>query len=122
MKPYTESCDQNRDPILAVLSSLFADSNRVLEIGSGTGQHAVYFSRKMPHLLWHTSDRAEHHTGIRMWLQESGLANVRGPLLLDVRQPGEYEKARIPGAVLIPLPELLDRLDELDSTKPLIAY
>jgi len=42
--------------------------------------------------------------------------------LLDVRQPGEYEKTRIPGAKLIPLPELPDRLGELDPKKPLITY
>jgi rhodanese-related sulfurtransferase len=42
--------------------------------------------------------------------------------LLDVRQPGEYEKARIPGGVLIPIPELTDRLDELDPKKPVIVY
>lgn len=42
--------------------------------------------------------------------------------LLDVRQPGEYEKTRIPGAHLIPLPELSDRLRELDPEKPVIAY
>lgn len=42
--------------------------------------------------------------------------------LLDVRQPGEYEKTRIPGAVLIPFPELTNRLGELDSKKPIIVY
>ncbi len=42
--------------------------------------------------------------------------------LLDVRQPGEYENSRIPGAKLIPLPELVDRLGELDSDKPVIPY
>lgn len=42
--------------------------------------------------------------------------------LLDVRQPGEYEKSRIPGSLLIPLPELADRLGELDRSKPIIAY
>ena len=42
--------------------------------------------------------------------------------LLDVRQPGEYEKARIPGAKLIPLPELPERLKEIDPGKPVIAY
>ena len=41
---------------------------------------------------------------------------------LDVRQPGEYEKERIPGARLIPLPELMDRLEELKESKPLIVY
>ena len=86
MKPYAESCDQNRDPILGVLSQLFGQSKRVLEIGSGTGQHAVYFSRSMPHLFWYTSDKAENHAGIRMWVQESGLNNLAEPLLLDVGQ------------------------------------
>lgn len=42
--------------------------------------------------------------------------------LLDVRQPGEYERAHIPGARLIPLPELTDRIGELDPLKPVIAY
>lgn len=42
--------------------------------------------------------------------------------LLDVRQPGEYEKEHLPGALLIPLPQLLERLDELDREKPLVAY
>lgn len=86
MKPYAESCDQNRDPILGVISHLFAQSAVVLEIGSGTGQHAVYFAGRMPHLIWQTSDKAEYHPGIRMWLQDSGLPNVAAPLLLDVSQ------------------------------------
>ncbi|MCP5448517.1 MAG: DUF938 domain-containing protein [Chromatiaceae bacterium] len=86
MKPYAESCDQNRDPILEVISQLFAQRSKVLEIGSGTGQHAVYFAHKLPHLTWLTSDKAEQHAGIRMWLQESGLSNVAAPLLLDVSQ------------------------------------
>ena len=42
--------------------------------------------------------------------------------LLDVRQPGEYERARIPGGLLVPLPELTDRLQELDPSKPTIVY
>lgn len=86
MKPYAESCDQNREPILSVLREALANSSSVLEIGSGTGQHAVAFATAMPHLIWHTSDRAENHAGIRMWLEASGLANISSPLLLDVRQ------------------------------------
>lgn len=84
MKPYSESCEQNREPILSVIQPLFADLNQILEIGSGTGQHAVYFAARMPHLIWHTSDCAEHHAGIRLWLEEAALPNVRGPLHLDV--------------------------------------
>jgi cyclopropane fatty-acyl-phospholipid synthase-like methyltransferase len=59
----------------------------VLEVGSGTGQHAVYFARKMPHLSWYTSDRQEYHDGIRQWLREAALPNTPDPLLLDVSQP-----------------------------------
>lgn len=58
----------------------------LLEIGTGTGQHAVYFSKLLPHLQWHTSDRKEALRGIQMWLDESGLSNVRAPLALDVMQ------------------------------------
>jgi len=85
-KPFSESCVQNRDPILAVLSNAFADRRHVLEIGSGTGQHAVDFSAAMPHLRWQTSDVVAHHAGIQMWLDEAALPNVLPPIELDVRQ------------------------------------
>ena len=84
MKPYAESCDENRDPILAVIQPLFKDYSSVLEIGSGTGQHAVYFAEKLPHIVWHTSDCTEHHAAINMWLAEAGLENTCAPVALDV--------------------------------------
>jgi len=83
-KPYSESCDQNRDPILEVLRHVLTEPAELLEIGSGTGQHAVYFGRALPHITWQTSDRAEYLPGIRMWLAEAALPNVREPLELDV--------------------------------------
>ena len=85
-KPFAESCVQNRDPILAVLRELFADRGHVLEIGSGTGQHAVYFGAELPHLRWQTADVTPHHAGIHLWLAEAGLANVLPPLPLDVNE------------------------------------
>lgn len=85
MKPYSESCDQNRDPIFEVLAPLVRDRSTLLEIGSGTGQHAVYFGAKLPHLTWQTSDRSENHPGIQQWLDEAGLPNVLPPLELDTR-------------------------------------
>lgn len=85
-KPYAEACDRNRDPILGVLREAFAQARAVLEIGSGTGQHAVYFARRLPHLRWQTSDIEAHHAGIAAWIADSGLANVKYPLALDVRQ------------------------------------
>lgn len=84
MKQYSESCEQNRDPILAILRDAFADSRKVLEIGSGTGQHAVYFASRLPHLRWHTSDLASSHASINAWIDEAGLDNVERPLALDV--------------------------------------
>jgi len=84
-KPYAPACDRNRDPILAVLREYFADRKKVLEIGSGTGQHAVHFAAAMPWLTWQCADVAENLPGIRMWLEEAELANTPAPLELDVR-------------------------------------
>ncbi len=85
-KPHAPACDRNRDPILAVLREHFADRRAVLEIGSGTGQHAVYFAAALPHLMWQTSDRAENLPGIRLWLDEAALPNTPAPQVLDVNQ------------------------------------
>jgi len=85
-KPFAESCMENRAPILAVLRAVFADRSRVLEIGSGTGQHAVYFAPELPHLNWQTADVPQHHAGIRLWLAEAALPNVLLPLELDVNR------------------------------------
>ena len=87
MKPFSEACEQNKQPILAVLQQHFADVHRVLEIGSGTGQHAVFFAAQLPHLQWLTSDVSELHAGIDAWLAEARLPNVSHPLELDVNQP-----------------------------------
>ncbi|MDO9371238.1 MAG: DUF938 domain-containing protein [Gammaproteobacteria bacterium] len=84
MKPYSQSCDDNQDPILAVLREVFVEAGKVLEIGSGTGQHAVYFAKHLPHLVWQASDVAENLAGIRMWLDEAALVGVLPPMLLDV--------------------------------------
>ena len=94
-KPFAESCEQNREPILAVLRAVFADRHRVLEIGSGTGQHAVYFAPELPHLVWQTADVPQHHAGIRLWLEEAALPNVLPPIALEVNDPswhtGRYD-------------------------------
>lgn len=88
MKPFVAACENNRAPILAVLRDIFQTYRTVLEIGSGTGQHAVYFGAELPHLIWQTSDLPVYHGGIRQWLAEANLANVRAPIALDVnRQP-----------------------------------
>ncbi|MFH1814999.1 MAG: DUF938 domain-containing protein [Pseudomonadota bacterium] len=83
-KPYAPSCDRNRDVILERLRIHFADRQHVLEIGSGTGQHAVHFATALPHLRWQCSDREDMLPGIRMWLADAALPNTPPPLPLDV--------------------------------------
>jgi cyclopropane fatty-acyl-phospholipid synthase-like methyltransferase len=91
-KPYADACDRNRGPILEVLRRYFADRRHVLEIGSGTGQHAVYFAAALPHLTWQTSELAANLPGIRLWIDEAALPNLPPPLVLDVR--GDWPAAR----------------------------
>lgn len=83
-KRHSPACEQNRAPIEAVLRECFAAPGEVLEIGAGTGQHAVYFAAAMPHLIWRPTDVAEHLPSIRAWRAEAALANLREPCELDV--------------------------------------
>lgn len=81
MKPFSEASERNRVPILAILKRVFKDRKKVLEIGSGTGQHAAYFAPELPHLVWQTSDVAAHLPGIGEW------ASDPAPIELDVDKP-----------------------------------
>jgi cyclopropane fatty-acyl-phospholipid synthase-like methyltransferase len=83
-KPNAPSCERNRDPILDVLRVQFADRRQVLEIGSGTGQHAVHFAAALPQLQWQCTDRVENLPGITLWLNEAALPNTPPPIVLDV--------------------------------------
>ena len=83
-KPHAPATARNQEPILAVLREHFADREQVLEIGSGTGQHAVHFARALPRLTWQTSDVAAHLPGIRQWLDEAALPNTPPPLAFDI--------------------------------------
>jgi cyclopropane fatty-acyl-phospholipid synthase-like methyltransferase len=83
-KPYSESCDENKQPILGVLEKIFTRPGVVLEIGSGTGQHAVYFSERLPHVTWQPTDVDSNLPGIRAWINESPRDNLREPLSLNV--------------------------------------
>jgi hypothetical protein len=82
-KPYSPSCDRNKEPILAVLREYFVDRREVLEVGSGTGQHAVHFAAAMPWLRWQCSDHADNLPGIRMRLEEAALPNTPAPFALQ---------------------------------------
>ncbi len=83
-KPYAQACDKNGPPILDVLRQKLPNHGRVLEIASGTGQHAVFFGEALPNIEWQPSDLKEMHSGIRQWLDDAGLENVLPPLPLDV--------------------------------------
>lgn len=86
-KPFAPACERNRGPILDVLRTCFADRRRVLEVGSGTGQHAVFFAAALPWLSWQCTDLPPQLPGIRQWLDEAGLPNTPPPLALDVAGP-----------------------------------
>ncbi len=93
MKPYSASCDKNKLPILEVLNRYLVDSaamaaerapEKVLELGSGTGQHAVFFAEQLPHILWQPSDVAEHQVHIKQWLTSVDSTNCLPPLIIDL--------------------------------------
>ena len=86
-KPFSQACENNKRPILEVLQRRLGDVSSVLEIGSGTGQHAVFFAEQLPHLQWRTSDLVENHVAIRQWIDDAKLPNVLAPVALDVTEP-----------------------------------
>lgn len=88
--PDAPATGRNREPILAVLREAFAGRSRVLEIGSGTGQHAVFFAEAMPWLQWQTSELPERHEAIAAWIAEAKLSNVLPPFALDVDRPEQW--------------------------------
>ena len=87
MKRYSEPSERNRAPILAILKRVFAERRHVLEIGSGTGQHAAYFAPELPHLAWQPSDVAENLPSIRLWRDDAHAPKLLEPLELDVDRP-----------------------------------
>ncbi|QBG86520.1 DUF938 domain-containing protein [Xanthomonas oryzae] len=97
-KPFSPASARNRDPILGVLRTHFADRQHVLEIGAGTGQHAVHFAAAMPWLQWQASDHADHLAGMQQWLDEAALPNTPPPIALQA--------VLTPAPGLAPLPSL----------------
>jgi uncharacterized protein (DUF924 family) len=83
-KPYSEACERNAAPILAVLRRVLPEKGAVLEIGSGTGQHAVRFAQALPGIAWQPSDVPAHLAGIAAWREEARRDNLRVPIALDV--------------------------------------
>lgn len=90
-KPYSESCEQNKDVILSTIQSYLFDGAKILEIGSGTGQHAVYFANHNPQIVWQPSDRAEYLRGIEAWISEAVHPNIQSVIELDVLKLWPFE-------------------------------
>lgn len=86
MLPVSDACERNKEPILSVLRACFADRTLVLEIGSGTGQHAVYFARHLPHLAWQPTEQLNYLPDLAARVRLEGGSNLRAPTVLDVRQ------------------------------------
>lgn len=83
-KPFSQACENNKQPILDVIGQYFADAKLIFEIGSGTAQHAVFFAEKLSHLYWQTSDQQMYIEGINLRLNDYSNYNLGRPIVLDV--------------------------------------
>lgn len=83
-KPFSQACENNKQPILQIIRRVFNQPQTVWEIGSGTGQHACYFARQLPHIEWQPTDREENLAGISLWVEECELSNIKPAIKLDV--------------------------------------
>lgn len=96
-KPYSPAADRNKDPIYEQLKSRLSKERhkKLIEIGSGTGQHACFLAPKFPFLIWTTSDRLVQHPGIQVWLSEFPSSNIEGPIELELGKtthlPNKYQ-------------------------------
>lgn len=86
MKQYSEACERNKEPILQILEIAFKEVGSVLEVGSGTGQHGVYFAKNLPHLTWQPSDLKENHSSINAYQKESFLSNLLPPIEINLER------------------------------------
>jgi cyclopropane fatty-acyl-phospholipid synthase-like methyltransferase len=129
VKPFSQACENNAQPIFSVLQRVFANTTRVLEIGSGTGQHSVYFAPRLPHLSWQTSDLPVNHGGINAWIDDCPAPNLLRPMALDVTQ-ADWPSAAFDGIFtantchIMPwsaVETLFARLPDVLATDPVLA-
>ncbi len=83
-KPFSEACERNKTPILQFLRQWLIADDKVLEIGSGSGQHGVFFAQQLPNIIWQCSERSEKLAGLQQWIEEADLQNLPSPLVIDV--------------------------------------
>jgi hypothetical protein len=94
MKRHAPATERNREPILGVLRDVLPAEGTVLEVASGSGEHAVYFAAQFPRLVWQPTDvDLVSLESIRAWKDESGLPNLRNPLIFDVTKMSPVERA-----------------------------
>ena len=74
-RPFSQACENNKVPILEVLRPLLLEVEGVLELASGSGQHAFYFSQQLPHLQWQATDLEQNLAGIEAWRSSAASAN-----------------------------------------------
>jgi hypothetical protein len=94
-KPFSQACENNKQPILEVLNRVLVNKKNVLEIGSGTGQHAVHFATGLSHLDWHTSDMPDKHLGIAAWLEDAAVHNLHHPLSFTIGATSTWPIANV---------------------------
>ena len=94
-KHFSQACENNKRPILKLLTKIFSSNKHVLEIGSGTGQHAVFFGQHLSHLTWQTSDLLINHQGINLWLDETANTNVQRPIVIDLNKTWPLPKSNL---------------------------
>jgi cyclopropane fatty-acyl-phospholipid synthase-like methyltransferase len=95
MKQYSQSCVENQVPILNIIKPLLTNVTTVLEVGSGTGQHAVYFAQHLPNLIWQSSDQDQYLNSINSWIDEAKLDNTPMAIPLDVTNTGTWPSIEV---------------------------
>lgn len=84
-KPFSPACERNQEPILEIMKEFITrDDHRLLEIGSGTGQHAVYLAPHFPWLEWHPTDMSDKLSGMRLWFNEAKIKNIQAPVRVEI--------------------------------------
>ncbi len=83
-KTFSQACENNKQPILQIIETVFLKSTTVWEIGSGTGQHACYFAHHLPHLTWQPTDKKENIEGSNCRIKEVRLTNLCNCKALNV--------------------------------------
>lgn len=121
-RPFSQACENNKAPILAILKSAFAPCKQVLEIGSGTGQHAVFFAQALAKLKWQPSDRRDNHKAINQWLSDYKGSNMLPLLELEIGQspwPKNFDAVFSANTLhIMPWPIAQRMLQELASHLP----